>query len=125
MFDTTVHGLMRWYAAEVEKFGWMIVFYQNEPDGPHKQHKLDLYKESLNELDKSFQVRMSKDDLPAYIKNDLMVTYNKLIKFISAVNTIISSNNMVGGAKKSKKTSKKSSKKTKKSSKRSKKQMEW
>jgi hypothetical protein len=122
MFDNTVHSLMRWYVAEVEKFGWMIVFSQNEPNGPHKENKLNLYRESLNELRLSFEARIEKGDLPDYIKNDLMVTHKKLVKFISAVNMIMFPNNMTGGAKKSKKPSKKSSKKT---SKKSKKQMEW
>lgn len=30
MYETTYHGLMMWYKAEIEKLGWMIIFSQTK-----------------------------------------------------------------------------------------------
>jgi len=113
MFETTYHGLMKWYAHEMEVFGWMIVVGQSdeEKDG-YKQKKISLYLDSLDELRDSIKAKV--DQIKEEDKQkDLLIIHKKLLKFIPVAQKVLSPFiGKEGGAKK--KGSKKSSKKSKK-----------
>jgi len=101
MFDTPYEGLMKWYVSQMEKFGWMIVLSQNETDNVHKENKLNVYIDSLNELKKciEYKIKTLNDEDK---KNDLLIIHKRLIKFIPSASNILK-NDIKGGKKKSKK----------------------
>lgn len=100
MFESTYHGLMKWYSAEIEKFGWMIIFAQSSENYKYINNKLSLYLESLNELKDSIKNKVdqvTEEDR----KKDLLIIHNKLINFIPiAKETLLKISNQNGGAKK-------------------------
>jgi hypothetical protein len=123
MHENTYHGLMKWYSAEIEKFGWMVIFSQSDEKPDYKSEKLNLYLRTLNELKDAIKDKVD-EVTEADRKKDLLIIHKKLLEFIPIASDTLSKNfSQYGGAKKAKKSSKKTSKKT--SKKKSKKQMEW
>jgi hypothetical protein len=114
MHENTYHGLMKWFHCEIEKFGWMIVFYQSDEKSDYKSEKINLYLRTLNELLESIKNKVNKvTELDR--KNDLLIIHKKLLDFIPVATELFSNNySQFGGAKKSIKSSKKTSKKTSK-----------
>lgn len=101
--NVTMNGLHKWYEAEFEKLGWMILSLEKQ-----NTTKFDFYKKTIEHLknalvDKKGKVREEdrKDDLQIMIDN-----VNKLQMYLNTINT-----NQFGGKRKSRKGSKKGSKK--------------
>jgi len=78
MFEVTYHGVQSWFKAEVEKFGWMIVFADSESVTPQfKKDKLTVYLKSLDEL-----LIALKDVLGRHDKDDLCLGYNPKLNYL-------------------------------------------
>lgn len=107
MFESTYHGLMKWYSNEIEKFGWMVIFAQNEQNAEYKVKKLELYIESLNELKSTIEEKITSIEEKDR-KEDLLIIHRRLTKFIPFAGKNLKISELIGGAKK------KSSKKSKK-----------
>jgi hypothetical protein len=94
MYLLTYHGLLKWYTTEIDKFGWILIFYQNEQNNQYKKKKITSYLESLNELDyyidqKICNVEKQYSDLEKISKN--------LKKFIIYANSILVLDSIGGG----------------------------
>jgi hypothetical protein len=94
MYLLTYNGLHKWYTTEIDKFGWILIFYQNEQNNEYKNKKISLYLESLNELDYYIDKKISNLEKQY---NDLEIISKNLKKFIIYANSILVFDSIGGG----------------------------
>jgi len=78
MHAATMHGLHEWTEAMFEKLGWMVL--AKSRGGDHYNKKVDVYKESVDDLIAHLQQKLSlvkeqdrKDDVQLLLDNTMVL----------------------------------------------------